>query len=155
MELIGMNVQGESRRLRLTGRVKPDGMGFSIVEILIAIVILGLALLGFAGVTFYSINQVHSADMVSVATTLAMDQLEAIKALPYEEVTSGSDPNNPVTQLGEPEGSYTREWTVQEDTPDAGTKTVRVTVSYADRERDKQVQVFTIIAEPPGSEVQT
>jgi prepilin-type N-terminal cleavage/methylation domain-containing protein len=132
-----------------------DEYGFTLVEVMMAIVILGVALLAFAGVSFYSITQASGADMLTSATTLAMDQAENIKSLPYEDVTSGEDPNNPVDSTGQPDGHFTREWVVEDDVPDAGTKTVTITVSYNDQGRTEEVRIMTIVAEPAGSEVES
>lgn len=65
--------------------------GFSMVEVIIAILILTIGVLGLAGSTAYIVRQVTFSDLLterSVAFQTVVDQLQS---LPYDSVQDGSD----------------------------------------------------------------
>jgi prepilin-type N-terminal cleavage/methylation domain-containing protein len=65
--------------------------GFSMVEVIIAVVILSIGVLGLAGSTGHMVRQVTLADLQterSVAFQMIVDRLQS---LPYDSVTAGSD----------------------------------------------------------------
>jgi len=86
-----------------------NGKGFTLIEIMIAILLLVIALAGLASVTVSVIKGNDLSRMVTTATTLAKDKMEELKNLSttgagYDALTNGSQ-----TGL---EAIYTRAWTV-------------------------------------------
>lgn len=136
--------------------------GFTLVEVLIAMVVLSIASLGAASTLIGVINGNNISKRVAVATTLGQDKLEELKSLPFTHadladtnagnnadadlrsttVVEHQDPKNPLTPVGA--GSYTRVWNVAENVAGQGTKTVAVIVQWEAGSRTRSM-VFTTI----------
>ena len=120
-----------------------NDIGFTLIEILIAIVIISMASLGLASLSV-SIIQANSTDKnTTMAISCAQDKMEQIKKLGYLNVGTsnpnenyGSIPNYP---------SYKRIMSIATDTPTAKMKTVTVTVFWNSDTRSVKLQ--TILAE--------
>ena len=117
--------------------------GFTIVEVLIALSVLTVGLLGVAGLTLMIIYGNSFSRTLTTATALAHDKLEELRDTPYEKIVDGE------TTLVAHNITYTRVWRVAADQPAAGMKTVEVTVSWATRKRRQPVVLKTIIAPMP------
>lgn len=75
---------GLLRRVRLT-----DDGGFTLLEIVVAMVILATVLLSLIGVQLSSLQTVTLAKQRQQASALADQTMEQLRALPYDTVTSG------------------------------------------------------------------
>lgn len=64
--------------------------GFTMVEILVALVILAVGVLGLAGTTALVVRQVTLADVTSERAAALQDVVERIKAADYDSVSAGS-----------------------------------------------------------------
>ena len=111
--------------------------GFTLNEILVAIALIVIGVLGFSVNTIGVIQGNFISNNVTVATSLAQDKLEELKAqTSFTNVTDSPDPNNPITETGASGGRFTRTWTIKERpdlTPhDTILKEVDVTVSWRD-----------------------
>lgn len=87
---------------------KKDG-GFTSIEVIIAIMLLGVALLGLASVTVSVIRGNDFSKMVTTATTRARDKMEELKNTGatqngYDNLLAGGSDTVDVV--------YTRQWTV-------------------------------------------
>jgi prepilin-type N-terminal cleavage/methylation domain-containing protein len=76
--------------------------GFSIVELVIAVVILAIGVLGLAGATSFMVRQTNLADLQTERTAAMVAGLERLMALPFDSVVNGSDSV----------GAFRVEWTV-------------------------------------------
>lgn len=88
----------------------------------------------------------RDARRITAATNLAQDKLEALRGLSYTTVVSGSD--GEFNEEGGISGSkviYSRSWTVTEDTPEAGLKSILVRVGWTDKKGARDVSLQTII----------
>ncbi len=104
-----------------------NNRGFTLLEALFALAIFSIGILAIAGIQISSINGNSSARMQTEATTLAVERLERLSALPYDH--ADLDPgNNPHQAAG---GAYTIVWNVNEDVPITFTKTINITVTAA------------------------
>ncbi len=65
--------------------------GFTIVEIIVAIVVLSVGLLGLAGTTLLVVRQVTLAGMTTERTAALQTTVERLRALPFADIASGSD----------------------------------------------------------------
>jgi prepilin-type N-terminal cleavage/methylation domain-containing protein len=72
----------------LSGRTRA---GFSLVELVIALVIMSIGILGLAGTTMYMIRQVTLAEVTTERAQLYQRVIETIKSLPYDSISTGSD----------------------------------------------------------------
>ena len=115
-----------------------NNKGFSLVEILVAITILSVGLLGTAALTAGIIRGNQASNRVTTATTLAKDKMEDIKRLGYSNAVSETR-----AFLSYPYDKYEREVTVVEDNPSIGMKKVTVTVYW---ESNKLVRLQTILS---------
>ena len=65
--------------------------GFTIVEVVIAVVILAVGLLGMAGTTLLVVKQTTLADVTTERSVALRSTLERLRAMPYDSVVNGSD----------------------------------------------------------------
>lgn len=65
--------------------------GFTMVEIIIAIVILAIGLLGLAGSTGYFVRTVTLADLLTERTFASQTVIDRLQSLPYANVVDGTD----------------------------------------------------------------
>jgi len=120
------------------GRRAHRQSGFTLIEILIAIFILVVGLLGVAGVATTVINGNALSKGITTATTLAQDKVEELKGTDYANIAPGSD-----TQ----ESIYARTWTVTTDSPGTGMKTIDVAVAFSWKGTTRNVTLRTIVGQ--------
>jgi prepilin-type N-terminal cleavage/methylation domain-containing protein len=65
--------------------------GFSMVEIIVAIVVLAVGVLGLAGTTAFLIRNVTYADLMTERAAAFQTIVDRIQSLPFDSVGSGSD----------------------------------------------------------------
>ena len=119
--------------------------GFTLLEVLVAIVILTIGLLGTAGLTTGVIRGNHYSKNVTSATAAAQTQLESVKSSGYTNATSANFPSDTVTMGGT---TFTRATTITNSSPAANMKTVSVTVSWTESNNTaRSVNLQTILAE--------
>lgn len=117
--------------------------GFTIIEVLIALSIFAIGILGVAAMQLSSIQGNARAREVTNVATMAADRLEKLTRLSFSatDLTAGShapaqnadgidnDGDGQVDETGE-SGDFTVSWSVAEDTIIDNTKVVTVSVSY-------------------------
>jgi len=119
--------------------------GFTLLEVLVAIVILTIGLLGTAGLTTGVIRGNHYSKNVTSATAAGQTMLESVKSSGYTNATSANFPNDTVTMGGM---TFTRTTTITNSSPAANMKTVSVTVSWTESNNTaRSVNLQTILAE--------
>ena len=106
-------------------RSLPSG-GFTVIEVLVSLAIFSVAILGLAvsATTIMRANQTSYS--YTVATNLAQDKLEELKANPATLASGG--PDYP-TALGI---TFTRTWTVTAPTPTLNASQIDVQVNWTD-----------------------
>jgi type II secretion system protein I len=109
--------------------------GFTMIEVLIAMALLTIVLLGLCGASVMAINGNSLSKMSTTATVIAKDKIESLKNISYNQITSGSDT---------PEANFTRRWTVTNNSPVTNTKTIAVTVSWIWQSLSHNVTLNTI-----------
>ena len=117
--------------------------GFTLIEVLIAVFLLTVALLGTAALTTTVIRGNFFSQASTTATTLAKDKIEELKARGFTDTLFTSGGTDSWNAAGTASGSYyTRTWTVTGTDP----KTITVTVS---RPGGASVQLKTIRTSDP------
>ncbi len=103
--------------------------GFSLVEVLVALVILSISLLALAGLMVQSTKNSSWGSHMTEAATLAQDRLEALRAVrPQTDIPEGMN-NDQVTAAS---GIlYTRTWTVTTNAA-ATLRTITISITWSD-----------------------
>jgi Tfp pilus assembly protein PilV len=98
------------------------------IEVLVALVILAIALIGLAGLMVQSTNSNSWGSHLTEASTFAQDKLEELRMTRWPHLVSGG----PDIKTGSTGIEYTRTWTVA--TNAAGNlRTVRINISWTDK----------------------
>ena len=111
---------------------KFDNRGFTLIEILIALAIFSIGILGVASMQILSVNYNGYARRTTEATTIVSELIERTMTLPYD--ANDLDPaNNPQQVMT---GIYTVTWNV---TDNVDNKTINMTVSWPERRTTKNI----------------
>ncbi len=120
----------KTERFDATGLTKLNEQGLSLLEIVIAMAVVFLALLGFAGFSVVAHTGMNASEKMTRAVTLAQEKMEDVKR---EGVPSGLTSSLSTT---EPYGSITgaphhqRRLTITPDDPMTGLHTIAVNVQW-------------------------
>lgn len=118
--------------------------GFTLIEVLVAMVILSVGLLGTAALITGIISSNKLSNRISTATTCAQDNMEGIRGLGFSGMpasdTTTTESYNSITNYS----LYKRVTFTDVDNPAAGMKTVTVTI-YWDSDAH-WVELKTILA---------
>jgi prepilin-type N-terminal cleavage/methylation domain-containing protein len=129
--------------------------GLSLVELMVAMMLLGVALMGLAAAFAPSRVAIQQGDQATTATFLARRTLERMRNAAYDldtdELVNGADfpastPYNssPPSDM-EAYPTYRRTITFVNDTPEAGTKTATVVIIYRNSSGVEQSVTLTTI----------
>jgi len=114
--------------IRQRGYITKDSRGFTLVEVLVAIVVFALGVLALNKVQMSTINSNTYSNQMSLATSLAHDQMDTLMSLAYTHADLNA--GNHSTTAAMPLVTYTIAWTVVDNTPLTGTKTITITVQW-------------------------
>jgi len=106
--------------------------GFSLIEVLVALVILAIALLALAGLMVTTTKNNSWGGHLTEAATFAQDKLEQLRATPFGMIAlNTTQTDNPVGSTGI---TYTRSWVAVPNIPPPGNTldVITITVSWAD-----------------------
>ena len=113
-------------------KVVTNQKGFTLLELLIALVILAIGLLGLAGLHIAAIQGNVSGFKLSAASAIAQERIEELKTMDTTSaalsVGDHADDGN-VTVQGV---TYSRNYTIQDNTPVTGTSTILFTISWVE-----------------------
>lgn len=105
--------------------------GFTLIEILIAITIFAIGILGATSMQIMSLQTNAKANRKTEALAVASEQMETLINQDYADIDSsqndvviGDDANENVSDV------YTLSWNVADDSPVNDTKTITVTVTW-------------------------
>ena len=120
--------------------------GFTLLEILVALSILSIGLLGMAGLTTSIIHGNTLSKKVTTATTLGQDRMEDLRRLGYSGTPSEIDTTTEEPYNSIPDYPFYRRVTfIDVKNPSLGMKTVTVTVFWNSDARSVALQ--TILAQ--------
>ena len=131
------------REAPIEQRQRPNG--FSLVEALVALVLISIAALGIAGELSLTQGSSHMGTEQTRATSLAVQKMEELKPMLPNEIVA--EPKKQINAKGEEgSGPYVRWVDVTDGGAGTGTKTVVVSVEYgAGRYGRRTVELYTII----------
>ena len=119
--------------------------GFTLIEVLVAIVILSIGLLGMSALTAGIINGNKFSNRLTMATTCAQEQMENVRRLGYLGMpitdTITTENYNSITRYSQ----FKRETKTDVAAPTAGMKTITV-ATYWDSNAHK-VEIKTILCQ--------
>jgi type IV pilus assembly protein PilV len=116
--------------------------GFTLIEIMIALVVLSIGLIALAGLQISAMRGNTLSKRMTTAVSIANARIEQIKNMPYANIQSESS-----TQVTESNMTFTRQVTVSNDIPVANTKTVNVTVTWKNGAKSYTVPISTVITQ--------
>jgi type IV pilus assembly protein PilV len=131
------------RRLRL---IVKRNEGFTLLEVMIALVVLSVGLLGLAALQLVAVKGNAFSSEMTNATMLAQQHAETLKCLPFTD--ANLDPNgNPHTTIGSSKGvQYTVTWNVTDDSPDTNMKTINLSVRWTSLRQGTASEAATVTA---------
>ena len=115
-------------------RFLTNSKGFTLIEVLIALVILSVSLLALASLTAVTTKNNAFGSHVTEAATFAQDKLEEFRALRPQTPPTGDIPEGPGTDPAAKTGStgisYVRNWNV---VTNGNIRTITITVNWNDQ----------------------
>ena len=125
-------------------KLEKKSFGFSLIEVLIALVILSISLLGIAGLMAKTTKNNSNGGHLTEAATFAQDRLEGLKVIPYANLISGTDQIRGSTGI-----IYSRILTV---VPNAGPpndtlRTATITVNWNDG-MNHSISMLAVVKNP-------
>jgi type IV pilus assembly protein PilV len=115
--------------------------GFTLIEIMIALVVMSIGLTALAAVQISAIRGNAFSKRMTTAVSIADETLEQIKSMPYVDIVSVSS-----TQTTQSDMNFTRQVTVTNNIPLANTKTINVTVNWSEGSKSHSVPFTTIVS---------
>jgi prepilin-type N-terminal cleavage/methylation domain-containing protein len=122
------------------GTKRARDRGFSLVEMMIAITVLGVGLLSLAGLFPIAMKRVSVGDLESRATFQAQAKLEELKNLRWNQL---------VTSVGndQVDARFNRTWQIWEDQPAVGMKSVQVVVTWSDENGQRSITLSSLLSD--------
>jgi prepilin-type N-terminal cleavage/methylation domain-containing protein len=110
-------------------RAIQESNGFTLIEVVAALIILAIGLLAIAAMQITSTKGGYFSNNVTQATILAQDKLEGLKNLSYRDsnLSSGQHDEGRISAT-----IFSRQYNIAEDTGNS-MKTISVTVEWEDR----------------------
>lgn len=121
---------------------KDNQQGFTLIEVMISLIVLAVGILAVTGMHYSAINGNVSARNLTTVCTYAAGQLETIMGMPYADPLLAAGDYKPEEDGDDDDGNGQIDddmddgvigarvsWTVVDDTPAPGTKTITITVS--------------------------
>ncbi len=101
--------------------------GFTLIEILVALVILSVSLLALAGLMITTTKNNAFGGRMTEAATFAQDKLEELRAIRWENISEGVNTDQKSGSTGI---NYTRDWNVATG---GSLKTITITIGWQDK----------------------
>lgn len=115
-----------------------DSRGFTLIEIVVAIVMLAFGVLASASLTAALMASNRGVTNRTRAVETSRLKVEDLQSVRYSQIRNGSD----TATVGGV--TFNRSWTVTADSPVANTKAVRLTVTWTDRQGSHSLSTQTI-----------
>jgi type IV pilus modification protein PilV len=117
--------------------------GFTLIEVMIALVIMSIGLTALAAVQISAIRGNDFSKRMTTAISIAEAKMEQIKSSSYVNILSESS-----IQITQSNMHFTRQVTVTNNiAPLTNTKTANVTVSWSEGSKSHSVPITTIVSQ--------
>lgn len=117
-----------------------DSDGFSLIELMISITILGVGILSLAGLYPLATQKVTRGDKESRATFLGQAKVEELKRFPWDNLVASAGADTV-------EAVFVRNWAITEDDPVVGMKRVNVAVGWSDSRGPRTVVLSSFLSD--------
>ena len=132
--------------------IKKLTRAFTLVEVIVAIGVLGIGVLGIASFFAYSTKVARSSSNTSIASNLASGVIDEELSKPYDELNPGTGAKVKVTNdTASPLYNFSKEVTISlidsdlaNSVTDEGLKKIDVTISYQEGTSEKNVQMAEV-----------
>jgi type IV pilus assembly protein PilV len=114
---------------------------FTLIEVMIALVVLSIGLIALAGLQVSAIKGNNFSKRITTAISIADDQIEQLKNIPYADIQA-----EPATNLTVSNMNFSREVIVTINNPLPNTKRIDVTVRWIDGAKSYSMPISTIIS---------
>ena len=119
--------------------------GFSLIEVMIALVIFSIGILAVAQLQFWNIRNNTTGNITTIATLLARQKMEELKSqADVTTLNSDADADNPIDAAGQAGGIFTRTWTVSNPLGGSTSRHLAVTVSWSRQGQNRSVVLTSI-----------
>jgi len=125
---------------KLFARLRRDRTGFSLIELLMAMVFIGIGVMAVAGLFPLATKNVNDGKLLSTALGRAQEKLEEL------EVAGFSSSMMTPGMYADTVGTYVRTWAVRDSVPNDGTKLVTVSVGWPTNRGGESVTLMTYVA---------
>ncbi len=119
--------------------------GFSLIEVLIALVILSITLLGIAGLMVTTTRSNSYGNHMTEAVTFAQDKLEELRVTPRDLIVSNFDDVQGSTGM-----SYRRTWTISglpNPTPPPTDLQKGITITVSWNNNNNSIRLLSVISD--------
>ena len=123
-------------------RRKKRSAGFTLIEVLIALVVMSVAMAGLIPVLVHVIRANTFGKMTSQAAAFSQDKLEEMRRAPFASLTPGTD-------TPDPNAPFSRSWVVDDTCALCGTNEVagiEVTTQWTDRDGTHTARFYSLRA---------
>ncbi len=132
-----MNISNDRRQSgrRSLRRTRRSERGFNMIEVVIALSVLSVGVLGTSAAIVTSLRHSSQSRNMTQALYLAEQQIETFRAMTGPDVLlleGLDDPANPIKMNGAHEVEFERRWTITPDVPEVGLMTLTVEVDWPD-----------------------
>jgi type IV pilus assembly protein PilV len=116
--------------------------GFTLIEIMIALVIMSIGLTALAAVQISAIRGNAFSKRMTTAVSIADEKIEQIKSIPYANIISESS-----IQITQSNMNFTRQVTVTNNSPLPNSRKVEVVVTWSEGSKSHSVPITTIVSQ--------
>jgi type IV pilus assembly protein PilV len=128
----------------LQGLLVKRSDGFTLLEVMIALVILAVGLLGLAALQLTAVKSNAFSGEMTYATMKAQQYAEVFKSLPFTDTDLDST-GNPHTAIESSKGvQYTVTWNVTDNVPATDMKSINITVEWTSLRQGKASEAGTV-----------
>jgi type IV pilus assembly protein PilV len=115
--------------------------GFTLIEIMIALVVMSIGLTALAAVQISAIRGNAFSKRMTSAVSIVDEKLEQIKSMPYVDIVSESS-----IQVTQSNMNFTMQVTVTDNSPLPNSKKVEVVVTWSEGSKSHSVPFTTIVS---------
>ena len=128
-------------------RFRHKNQGFQLLEIMVAIAIFSIGFLAVGRLMVSTVRNNTTAHILTQATLLAEETLEALKKDSLASLAPGgpyNDPQNPVDEWGNSGGIYIRSWVIDDPVGLNTSRRIRVTIHWERLGQARRVELTTL-----------